>query len=139
MKKNDYRGWQDVFCFSFIQGVKQKAFVGFLIFMCVLSLFGPIVLTLVQSGKEGEETKVTVEKLYVFDEVNLGINYEEAFDGTDLSGIPVETRSDISYEAYKESIEEQKDGKELGVQVVYEDLGYFQLNFVHLWDNVIVK
>lgn len=130
MKKNDYRGWQEVFRFSFIQGVKQKSFFGFLIFMSVLLIIGPIVLTLIQSGKEPEETKVTVENVYVFDEVNLAIDYESALEGTELAGIGVEVRSDITYEEYKASIEKVEDGKDLGVQICYEDLGYFQLNFV---------
>ena len=130
MKKTDYRGWQEVFRFSFMQGIKQKSFTGFLIFMSVLLILGPIALTLFQSGKEPEETKVTVQKLYIFDEVNLAIDYENAFEGTDLSDVDIEVRSDITYEEYKTDIEELKDTKDLGVQIGYEDLGYFQLNFV---------
>lgn len=130
MKKTDYRGWQEVFRFSFMQGIKQKSFTGFLIFMSVLLILGPSVVTLFQSGKEPEETKVTVEKLYVFDEVNLAINYEDSFEGTELSNIGVEVRTDTTYEEYKKSIEEVEDTKDLGVQIAYEDMGYFQLNFV---------
>ncbi len=130
MRKNDYRGWQEVFRFSFMQGIKQKSFKGFLIIMFVLLTLGPTVMTLIQSGKEPEETKVTVEKLYVFDEVNLAIDYDSAFEGTDVSGTVVEVRSDVTYEEYKKDIEELEDTKDLGVQIVYEDSGYFQLNFV---------
>lgn len=130
MKKTDYRGWQEVFRFSFMQGIKQKSFKGFLIFMCVLLMFGPTVMTLIQSGKEPEETKVTVAKLNVFDEVNLAIDYADSFEGTDLAEIPVEVRSDITYEEYKKSLEDAEESKELGVQIAYENAGYFQLNFV---------
>lgn len=130
MKKNDYRGWQEVFRFSFAQGIKQKSFKGFLIFMCVLLMFGPTVMTLIQSGKEPEETKVTVENLYVFDEVNLAIDYEDAFEGTELSEIAVSVKEDATYEEYKKSIEDTEDSKDLGVQILHESAGYFKLNFV---------
>ncbi len=130
MKKTDYRGWQEVFSFSFMQGIKQKSFVGFLIFMSVLLMFGPTVLTLFQSGKESEEIKVSVEHLYVFDEVNLPIDYEGAFNGTDLSEVEVSVPADTTYEEYKKRIEEIEDSKDLGVQIRHESAGYFQLNFV---------
>ena len=130
MKKTDYRGWQEVFRFSFEQGFKQKSFKGFLIIMCVLLMLGPTVLTLFQSGKEPEEIKVTVENLYVFDEVGLPIDYAGALADTEAAGVTVSVREDMSYEEYVTSIEESEDLRDIAVQIRHESAGYFQLNFV---------
>lgn len=130
MKKNDYRGWQEVFRFSFEQGFKQKSFKGFLIIMCVLLMLGPTVLALFQSGEESEEIKVTVENLYVFDEVGLPIDYESALADTQAAGVKVSVREDMSYEEYVASIEESQDLMDIAVQIRHESAGYFQLSFV---------
>ncbi len=140
MKKTDYRGWQEVFRFSFEQGFKQKSFKGFLIIMCVLFLLGPTVLTLFQSGEDAEETKVTVENLYVFDEVGLPIDYENAFAETELSAVKVSVKTDMTYEEYTRSIEESensKDSKDIGVQIRHESAGYFQLTFVRATEDAL--
>ncbi|MBQ8821109.1 MAG: hypothetical protein IJZ82_00530 [Lachnospiraceae bacterium] len=137
MKKTDYRGWQEVFRFSFEQGFKQKSFKGFLIIICVLFLFGPTVLTLFQSGEDSEEIKVTVENLYVFDEVGLPIDYENAFAETAASGVKVSVREDMTFEEYTKSIEETEDSKDIGVQIRHESAGYFQLNFVRAAEDAL--
>ena len=55
MKKSDYIGWQEVFRFSLVQGIKQKAYYGFLIFMSVVTILSMPVMSLIQSMDKEEE------------------------------------------------------------------------------------
>lgn len=132
MKKSDYRGWKDVFCFSFLQGVKQKAYVGFLIFMAVAVLAGPFVMKLFEGG--GEDTlDVTVEKLVVFDEVGLPIDYSKAFQGTDCEDVAVEASvqpDSAAFDSYVDGYVEAEDLKEMALRISFEETGLFSLKFV---------
>ena len=49
MKKNNYIGWQEVFRFSLIQGMKEKAYYGFLIVMSVILIASMPVASLIQN------------------------------------------------------------------------------------------
>jgi len=132
MKKSDYRGWKDVFCFSFMQGVKQKAYVGFLIFMVVIILAGPFVLKLFESSGE-ESIDVTVERLVVFDEVGLPIDYSQAFVGTDCEDVAVEVSvqpESAAFDSYIEDYVDAEDLKEMAVRISFEETGVFSLKFV---------
>lgn len=132
MKKSDYRGWKDVFCFSFMQGIKQKAYVGFIVFVAVLVLAGPFVLKLFESN--GEDTvDVTVEKLVVFDEVGLPIDYSKAFVDSDCEDVKIEVyveADSTAFDNYIENYVEAEDLKEMAVRISFDETGTFSLKFV---------
>lgn len=132
MRKSDYRGWKDVFCFSFMQGIKEKSYIVFLVIMSLLVLVGPLVLNLF-SSKEEKELEVTVEKLVVFDEVGLPIDYQKAFEGTNCKNVKVEItlESDSSaFENYIAMYETEEDLKEMALRISFDETGRFDLNFV---------
>jgi len=132
MKKSDYRGWKDVFCFSFMQGIKQKAYVGFIVFVAVVVLAAPFVLKLFEG--DGENTiDVTVEKLVVFDEVGLPIDYSKAFAGSICEDVKVEVSvqpDSAAFDSYVEGYVEAEDLKEMALRISFEETGLFSLKFV---------
>lgn len=130
MKKSDYRGWWSVFCFSFRQGLKQKAYVLYLLLMGLCLLLGPIFLTMIKSGQSSKESEVLEGALYVFDDAGLEIDYASAFAEWPELQIKVQVCSDMSYEAYQEKLVETEDTAELGVHITYEESGYYRLGFV---------
>jgi len=130
MRKSDYRGWKDVFCFSFIQGIKQKSYAIFLIIMMVVMLVGPLFINLFEKDEE-ETIDITVEKLVVFDEVGIPIPYEKAFEGTTCGNVVVEMATEpASFDEYVEGYEAEDASKEMAVRISFEDAGLFDLKFV---------
>lgn len=132
MKKSDYRGWKDVFRFSFVQGIKEKSYIVFLVIMALLVLVGPLVLS-VLGNKEEEELTVTVEKLVVFDEVGLPIDYNNAFVGTNCENVMLDIRQEsdaAAFDNYIAKYEQEEDLKEMALRISFEETGLFHLNFV---------
>ena len=139
MKKSDYRGWKDVFRFSFIQGVKQKAYIGILIVMFVFALFGPVLLAAFSGNGDGEEKSIniSIDRLMVFDEVGLPIEYEAAFAGTDCENVNIEVKQAKTgeFDSYIKQYEKAEDSNELAVKISYDATGYFKLIFVKAKDT----
>lgn len=130
MKKNDFTGWKEVFCFSFLQGVKQKSFVVFLIVMgAFLLLFKPV-STLIRQNGQNEENKSEITDLTVYDETGLNIDYTGALPADRYSGTLVAAGEKDGYEKHKKALEESGESTEVIVKITYEDEGYFHLTFV---------
>lgn len=129
MKKSDYIGWKDVFSFSLVQGMKQKAYYGFLIVMCVLLIFSLPVISLI-SSKEEEAYTSEVTKLTVYDETGLAINFTEALQDDAYTGVQIVTDSAQTYEAHVKALEESEESTELVVKIVFDEMGLFNLTFV---------
>ncbi len=132
MRKSDYKGWKDVFCFTFIQGAKQKSYIGFLILMFIAIVFFPILLNLFSDDGE-DVVDITVEKLVVYEEVGLPIDYVNAFAGTDCENVTIEVNLQEDSSAFKEYIkryEEEEQLKEMALQISFNEAGYFSLKFV---------
>ena len=107
MRKSDYRGWKDVFCFSFVQGIKQKSYIILLVIMVAVTLMGPLVMNLFEQDEE-DAIKITVEKLVVFDEVGIPIAYEKAFEGTVCENVGIEMNTDtVSFEEFIEPMKQR--------------------------------
>ena len=77
MKKSDFLGWKEVFAFSFEQGIKEKAFVIFLVIMFLVMLLATPVTTFFKQD-EGEVKSSSIRTLQVYDLTGLPIAYEEA-------------------------------------------------------------
>lgn len=130
MKKSDYIGWQEVFRFSLVQGMKQKAYYGFLIFMSVVTILSMPVMSLIQSMDKEEEYVSEVTKLTVYDETGLGIAYSEALADVAYADVQIVEDSAQTFEDHVDALEESEDSTELLVRVVYKESGYFDLTFV---------
>ena len=132
MKKSDYIGWKDVFSFSLAQGMKQKAYFGFLIVVCVVLIFWLPVSSLINS-KEEEAYTSKVTKLTIYDETGLGVDYKEALQGVAYAGVKVETDSALTYDEHVKTLEDSENAKEsteLVVKIVFNEMGLFNVTFV---------
>ncbi len=129
MKKSDYIGWKDVFSFSLVQGMKQKAYFGFLIVICVVLIFWLPVSSLINS-KEEEAYTSEVTKLTVYDETGLGIDYSKALQDEAYAGVQIVTDSGQSYDAHVKALEGSEESTELVVKLVFDERGLFNVTFV---------
>ena len=137
MKKSDYIGWQEVFRFSLMQGMKEKAYYGFLIIMSVvLILWQPVASLIGTFEKEEEVYQSAVTDFTIYDETGLSIDYskaleDEAFAGVTIHMQPVQTfQEHVKLLEEKAQDEESEASTELIVRVAYEEAGYFNLTFV---------
>ena len=70
MKKNSITGWKDVFSFTLIQTLKNKAFIVSFIIFIVLSLASmPVISMLTNKGTAQENGTSPVQKVYVNDQL----------------------------------------------------------------------
>lgn len=130
MKKSDYIGWKEVFRFSLVQGMKQKAYYGFLIFMSVVVILSMPVMSLIRSMDKDEEYVSAVEKLTVYDETGLEIDYSKALSEAPYAGVQIETNSSQTFDEHVDALEKSEGSKELIVKATYKESGYFDLTFV---------
>lgn len=132
MKKSDYIGWKDVFSFSLVQGMKQKAYFGFLIVVCVVLIFWLPVSSLINS-KEEEAYTSEVTKLTVYDETGLGIDYSKALQEEAYAGVKVVTDSALTYDNHVKALEDSEEAEEsteLVARIVFDEMGIFNITFV---------
>lgn len=130
MKKSDYIGWKDVFSFSLVQGMKQKAYYGFLIVMCVVLIFSLPVLSLINNRDKEKEYTSEVTKFTIYDETGLAIDYAEALQDDAYAGVQIVTDSTQTYEAHVKALEESEESTELVAKIVFDEMGLFNLTFV---------
>ena len=137
MKKSDYIGWQEVFRFSLVQGIKEKAYYGFLIFISVVLIFSmPVVNLIGMLGDDEEAYYSEVTDFTVYDDTGLVIDYSQALQEEAFGNVKLHTDSAVTFEEHVDALEEQakdEEGErstEIIVHVTYEEAGYFNLTFV---------
>lgn len=137
MKKSEYLGWQEVFRFSLEQGMKAKAYKGFLIIMAVvLILSQPVMAFINNRDKEEEAYHCEVTEFTIYDEVGLPIDYTKVLSVEGFEDVKINVAPTMSFDEHVKLLEEKskdKEGeksKELIVHMVYEEAGYFNLTFV---------
>lgn len=139
MKKSDYIGWKDVFRFSLEQGIKQKAYYGFLIVICLIIIFSMPISSLIKSNGEDEVYTSKVTKLTIYDETGLSIDYAEALQGDAFAGVQIVTDSAQNYDAHVKSLEESEDSTELVAKIVFDEMGLFNLTFVKAASSALAE
>ena len=83
MKKDNIRGWKDVFTFTVVQALKSKAYIVTLIIMMVIAMVSmPIVNLVLANGVDVGPEKSAVEKVYLY---NMTLYRNLDFD-SELSG-----------------------------------------------------
>ncbi len=145
MKKSDYIGWQEVFRFSLEQGMKAKAYIGFLIIMGVVLLLSQPVTAFINSrDKEEEAYHCEVTEFTIYDEVGLPIDYTKSLAGEGFEDVKINVAPTMSFDNHVKLLEdkskdkESQKSKELIVHMVYEEAGYFNLTFVKA-SNAAIK
>lgn len=135
--KSNYIGWKNVFCFSLIQGLKEKSFRWLLIITCIILIFFVPVRTLLESNNKGEESLSEISSFTVYDETGLSINYENCLEDDRYINVKIVTQPEMSFEEHTKVLEESKDSTELIVHITYEEEGYFNLTFVKAGNGVL--
>ncbi len=136
MKKSEYTGWQEVFRFSLIQGMKAKAYKAFLIIMAVVLIFSQPVMAFINSMDKEDAYHSEVTDFTIYDEVGLPIDYTKALSEEGFEDIKINTTPTMSFDDHVKLLEEKsKDkesekSKEIILHMTYEEAGYFNLTFV---------
>lgn len=136
MKKSDYIGWQEVFCFSLTQGMKDKAYKGFLIIASIVLILSQPVMAFINSRDKEEAYHCEVTDFTIYDETGLAIDYskslaEEGFEDVKINVAPVMSFDDhVKLLEEKSKDKESKKSTEVIVHMEYEEAGYFNLTFV---------
>ena len=122
MKKSDFTGWREVFRFAFEQGTKQKAYKGFIIFMCILTLASMPVLSLIQSlSKDEGPQKSGVSTVTVYDESGLNIDYAQALADERYQDVKIVSGEAGKFDEHTKKLEESEDSTEIAVHITYEE------------------
>lgn len=125
MKKSNIRGWKDVFSFTFIQTVKNKAFIISFLITLVISLVSMPVLNMIKGGKDDTSP---VKKVYIDNKTSLGaMDFKELKDKDQFSQINFEIMKE-SYEEVSSRIEEKEN--ESIILTIAEDEAQYSLSFV---------
>ena len=137
MKKSDYIGWQEVFRFSLMQGLKEKAYYGSLLFFAIILILSQPVMSLFQTfGGEEEAYHSEVTDFTIYDETGLEIDYARALEGEGFQDIAIHTAPTMTFDEHVKRLEEGVEAEktepstELIVHIEYEDAGYFNMSFV---------
>lgn len=139
MKKSDYIGWKDVFRFSLEQGIKQKAYYGFLIVICLIIIFSMPISSMIKGNGEDEVYTSKVTKLTIYDETGLMIDYADALQEDAYAGVQIVTDSAQSYDAHVKSLEESEDSTELVAKIAFDEMGLFNLTFVKAASSALTE
>jgi ABC-2 type transport system permease protein len=128
MKKSNLTGWKDVFSFTLIQTLKNKAFVTSFVILLVISMISmPIISKIVNSGKVDLNAPNPVKKVYVNNETPLpDMNFNEILKDDKLSHIVFEAIHE-NYDIVAARIEDKE--KEAIILTITESEDKYSLNF----------
>lgn len=126
MKKSETRGWKEVFGFTLRQTLKSKAYIGTMIFMCVLMLVSMPLMNLIMSDQHEDGTeKSSIEKVYFY---NMTM-YQKLDYETELTPayreVVFETAKE-SYEVMERRLAEEEKNSVLLLLVETETDSYLQ-------------
>lgn len=130
MNKKDYTGWQDVFRFSFEQGIKAKSFIVSLAIMSIITMLALPVMTFITNREAKAVGQTEIETVYIYDETGLPIDYSKALTDERYEGIKLDTAPSKTADAYAKDLEEAEKPGYVVLKVTHEESGYFQLSFV---------
>lgn len=135
MKKSDFTGWQEVFRFSLVQGMKENAYICFLVIASmVLLLSMPVSTMITVMNKEAYQSEVT--EFTIYDEVGMAIDYSKSLNDDAFRNVKINTTPTRTFDEHVKALEEMS--KEMIVRIVYEDAGYFDLTFVKAGNTTLM-
>ncbi len=129
IKKSDYTGWQDVFRFSFIQGVKSKSFYVMIIILSLIILIGLPVSAYFQNRKAGTLGDSKIQNLYIYDETGMGIDFSKSLSDERYKTVAVKTGTG-SFDEKIKALEADEKSCDVALQITFETNAYFNLKFV---------
>lgn len=129
MIKSNITGWKDVFTFTLVQTLKNKAFIiSYVILLTLAMVSMPLINMLTSGGIEDAMTALPVKKVYVNNESSLpDMDFSELLKDEMLSHISFELMLE-EYEVTADRIEETEN--EAVILTISENEGMYSLNFV---------
>lgn len=129
MKKSNITGWKDVFTFTLIQTLKNKAFViSSMILLVLVMVSMPIISMITSGGMSDVNSPSPVKKVYVKNETTLpDIDFQELLKDQRMSHIVFEAMQE-DYKALSARIEDKEN--ESIILTIKESQDSFSLNFV---------
>ena len=129
MKKSSFTGWKDVYSFTLIQTLKNKAFIiSFIILIALAIVSMPLVSMFTSSGKEDTNTPSPIQKVYVNNKTELpNMDFSEILKDGTMSHISFEVMGE-DYDVVSKIIEEKENNSI--ILTITENEGMFALDFV---------
>ena len=129
MKKSSFTGWRDVYSFTLIQTLKNKAFIISFIILLTLSIVSmPLISMITSSGKEDTNTPSPIQKVYVSNRTELpNMDFSEILKNETISHISFEVMGE-DYDVVSKRIEEKENDSI--ILTITEKEGMFALDFV---------
>lgn len=138
MKESNINGWKDVFTFTLIQTLKNKAFIFSTVIFLILSMISmPIINMITSSGKSDVNGPSPVKKVYVNNETTLpGMDFHEPLKDQRMGHIVFEAMQG-DYDVVSTRIEEKE--MDSIILTIKESQGDYSLNFVKASKGPISK
>lgn len=129
MKNSNISGWKDIFTFTLIQTLKNKAFIISYVILLVLAMVSmPVISTLTGSRGSDVNSPNPVKKVYVSNETTLAnMDFQELLKDERLSPIDFEAMQE-DYNVVAARIEESE--QESIILKITEKEGNYSLDFV---------
>ena len=128
MKKNDFRGFKQVFLFEFMTGIKKPVFIVMLSIICAMGLFITPIMTIVNNMKDDSskgETKSVIESVYVYDDTGLSLDYSAFTASEKYSDVSFVTDEKMTYQEAVEALGNNSDHKDIVIKTEYDsEKGY---------------
>lgn len=129
MNKSNITGWKDVFTFTLVQTLKNKAFIistVILLLICLVSM--PAINLITKGGRSDEEGPSLVKKVYVNNDTTLtGMDFEKFLKDERMRHIIFEAMKE-DYKVISTRIEEKEN--ESVILTVKESKDSYSLDFV---------
>lgn len=129
MKKSNITGWKDVFSFTLIQTLKNKAFIiSYVILIVLMMISMPLINMIVSGGTVDANAPSPVKKVYINNETTLpAMDFTELLKDEKLSHITFEAMQE-DYNVVADRIETQENDAVL--LTVTESESTYSLSFV---------
>lgn len=92
MKNSNITGWKDIFTFTLIQTLKNKAFIISTVILLVIVMVSMPIMSIITNGKKSDvNSESPVKKVYVNNKTTLsGIDFHDLLKGENMSHIAFE-------------------------------------------------
>lgn len=129
MKKTNLTGWKDVFSFTLIQALKNKAFIiSYIILMVIILLSMPLVNIIMSGGTTDPDAPNPIQKVYVDNQSTLpDMEFTEVLKNQTMSHITFEPLKE-DYDTVAERIDSSENSSV--ILTIADQDGMFSLNFV---------
>lgn len=138
MRKSNITGWKDVFTFTLVQTLKNKAFMITTVILLVISMASMPLITIITEGARSDEKEpIPVKKVYINNETTLrDMDFKEVLKDERMSHIVFQPMTEDIKVVSKLIDEKENDAVILTIK---ENEGNYSLDFVKAAKGPISK